>query len=243
MIDTIMIFAAGKGTRMYPLTSNTPKPLINILNKPILYWVLDLICSSYKFKKIIINTHYLAHKIEEAINNYTKENENTPEIIISYEEELLETGGGLKKILSYVNSDLIYTINSDSIIIPNNNFFVDMENFWDGRQMDMMMLLYPTEKAIGYKGKGDCFRDKNGRIYGINTDVIKPYMNTGIHIIKKTIIEEQLETIFSIKKFYTSKNYENRIFSFLGDGHWVHATYSEDIPTIERYLISLGYSY
>ena len=68
IVDTIIIFAAGKGTRMYPLTTQTPKSLIKINNKPILEWVLDF-TKNYNFKKIIINTHYSKLiKIKNGIN-------------------------------------------------------------------------------------------------------------------------------------------------------------------------------
>lgn len=60
-IDTIMLFAAGVGSRMKHLAKNNPKSFILVLGRPILYHVLDL-CKTYPFKKIVINTHYLHEK-------------------------------------------------------------------------------------------------------------------------------------------------------------------------------------
>jgi MurNAc alpha-1-phosphate uridylyltransferase len=233
--DTIMIFAAGKGTRMYPLTVDTPKPLVHILGKPILYWVLDLVLT-YPFKKIIINTHYLGEQIIEAVDSYKQGRLNIPEIIISHEDELLETGGGLKNILKYCDSELIFTINSDSILISQENPFQKMLSAWNGDLMDIIMLVHPTDEAIGYSGRGDFFQNENGSLYGIESELRKPFMNAGVHLIKKAIVEQQPEKTFSLRKFYLDEYYKKRISSVTNHGHWLHATRPEDIKEIEDYL-------
>ena len=94
MIDTIMLFAAGLGNRMRHLTENSPKTLLPILGKPILHHALEL-CKSYPFKKIVINTHYLSKQVKESIEEFKKANPDMPEIVVVYEEELLETGGAI----------------------------------------------------------------------------------------------------------------------------------------------------
>jgi N-acetyl-alpha-D-muramate 1-phosphate uridylyltransferase len=233
--DTIMLFTAGKGTRMYPLTLDTPKPLVQVLGRPILYWVLDHICL-YPFKKIIINTHYLASQIEEAVNKYVKGKLNLPQIIISYEEELLETGGGLKNNLKYCNSELIFSMNSDSIIITDENPFQKMLNSWDDSKMDILMLLHPTQDVVGYSGQGDLFINDDNSIYGIDQKCPKPFMNAGIHLIRKKIVQEQPEKIFSLKKFYMDARYNKRLYGVNSKKHWLHATCPEDIVAIENYL-------
>ena len=67
-----MLFAAGLGNRMRHLTENNPKTLIPILGKPILHYALGL-CTSYPFKKIVINTHYLHEQIAESIEMQEKQ--------------------------------------------------------------------------------------------------------------------------------------------------------------------------
>ena len=88
-----MIFAAGLGTRLRPLTDNLPKALIPVLGEPLLAHLL------HKFQKanineIIINIHHMADQIE----SYLAGNPFPGlEITISKEDQLLDTGGGLKK--------------------------------------------------------------------------------------------------------------------------------------------------
>jgi MurNAc alpha-1-phosphate uridylyltransferase len=236
-IDTIMLFAAGRGTRMYPLTKDTPKPLVKILGKPILYWVLDLVLT-YPFKRIIINTHYLSEQIEEAIEHYILNTKNIPEIILSFEEDLLETGGGLKNNLKYCLSELIFTINSDSIILPQVNPFYQMLDSWDENIMDIMMLVYSTKESIGYSGIGDFFRKKDGSLYRLNDEQLRPYMNAGIQLINKNIVEQHPEKIFSLKQFYFDPLYGSRLFSVINKGSWLHATSPQDVQEIENFLKS-----
>ena len=64
MIDQIFIFAAGVGTRMMPLTKDTPKPLLKIGNKTMLDHILDRV-RFLKAQNVIINSFYLKKKIKD----------------------------------------------------------------------------------------------------------------------------------------------------------------------------------
>ena len=72
-ISQAIILAAGFGTRMQPLTFKTPKPLIKINNKPIIFYILEELRKN-NIKNCFINTHYLSEKIEKYINTYKKKN-------------------------------------------------------------------------------------------------------------------------------------------------------------------------
>ena len=103
-----MILAAGYGKRMLPLTQLEPKPLLSIngitLLENSINFLIKLGC-----KKIIINTHYLNNHIESFIDK-SKERKK---IITVYEKEILDTGGGIKNIIPYINSNNLLVINSD----------------------------------------------------------------------------------------------------------------------------------
>ena len=89
-----MIFAAGLGTRMKPLTDSKPKALVEVEGTPL----LELVIRRLKFfgiREIIINLHYLADQIEDFLQ---KNNNFGVSITLSDErEQLLDTGGGLRK--------------------------------------------------------------------------------------------------------------------------------------------------
>lgn len=88
-----MIFAAGLGTRLRPLTDDRPKALVKVYGKPLLEWVL-LKIKKAGIENCVVNVHHFADKIEA----FLRENENFGlDIQISDERNfLLETGGGIK---------------------------------------------------------------------------------------------------------------------------------------------------
>ena len=89
-----MIFAAGLGTRMKPLTDTMPKALVPVSGVPLLEIVIRRLIF-FGIKDIIVNVHYMAEQIEDFL---AKKNNFGINIVISDErEKVLETGGGLKK--------------------------------------------------------------------------------------------------------------------------------------------------
>ena len=81
IISQAIILAAGFGTRMQPLTFKTPKPLIKIDNKPIIFYILEELRKN-NIKNCFINTHHLSEKIEEYINEYKNINHSMNIIIV-----------------------------------------------------------------------------------------------------------------------------------------------------------------
>ena len=106
-----MIFAAGLGSRLRPLTDNLPKALIPLNQKPLLGYVI-LKLRSQGIKQVIINTHHFADKIE----SYLKENAYFDiDITLSYEKKLLDTGGGLKKAAWFFDNSPFIIHNVDVV--------------------------------------------------------------------------------------------------------------------------------
>ena len=88
-----MILAAGLGTRLQPLTDDRPKALVEVAGRTLLEITLIRL-RSFGVSEVIVNVHHFADMIVE----YLKKNDNFGmRIEISREEDLLDTGGGLKK--------------------------------------------------------------------------------------------------------------------------------------------------
>jgi mannose-1-phosphate guanylyltransferase len=88
-----MILAAGLGTRLRPLTNDRPKALVEVGGRTLLEIALFRLCE-FGVREVIVNVHHFGEMVVE----YLKTNENFGmRIEISREEELLDTGGGLKK--------------------------------------------------------------------------------------------------------------------------------------------------
>jgi NDP-sugar pyrophosphorylase family protein len=96
-----MILAAGRGARLRPLTDDRPKALVEVAGRPMLEIVLSRL-REFGIREVIINVHHFANMILE----YLKANDNFGmRIEVSYEEVLVDTGGGLKKAAHFFLED------------------------------------------------------------------------------------------------------------------------------------------
>ncbi len=100
--DTVMVFAAGLGKRMRPVTETMPKPLVKIAGRAMIDHMLDRF-AEIGVKRAIVNVHYLADQLERHLAERKK-----PAIIISDErDKLLDQGGGIKKVLPLIGDNAI----------------------------------------------------------------------------------------------------------------------------------------
>ena len=201
-----MIFAAGLGTRLKPLTDHMPKALVPVAGKPMLeHVILKLIASG--FDEIVINVHHFA----EQIIDFLKEKNNFGiKIWISDEtEELLDTGGGIKKASSLLNEPFLVH-NAD--ILSN----VDLKALYDfhiASENDATLLVSPrktvryllfdqTNRLCGWINKDTLQTKPEGFIY--QPDEQQEYAFGGIHIISPSLFKymEGWTGKFSIMDFY-----------------------------------------
>ncbi|MEI6638381.1 MAG: sugar phosphate nucleotidyltransferase, partial [Chlorobium sp.] len=105
------ILAAGLGSRLRPLTSFMPKPLIPVLNVPSLFYTISLLKQA-GISEIICNIHHHAEQIRGVI-----EKSHLPGVHITFSEEptILGTGGGLKKCEKLIGDEEFILVNSDII--------------------------------------------------------------------------------------------------------------------------------
>lgn len=108
-MKTAMILAAGRGTRMRPLTDITPKPLLKIKGKALIEYHLEKLARA-NFEKVVINHHWLGEQIETFLG---KGDRYGIEIKYSKEINLLETGGGIVQALPLLGPEPFLVINGD----------------------------------------------------------------------------------------------------------------------------------
>ena len=105
-----LLLSAGLGTRLRPLTFDTPKCLVEIGNKPILeYWIEKL--ENISVDQIIVNTHYLSHKVDLFLE---KQNRKNIKILNFYEDKLLGTAGTLIANYEFFSESLGILIHADN---------------------------------------------------------------------------------------------------------------------------------
>jgi len=232
--DTAMILAAGFGSRMRPLSNKTPKPLLKINNKTMLEMAIDHL-KKIGIKRIVVNGHYLAKQIED----FLKTIENV-ETIFSYEKEILDTGGGVKKALKYFNDKPFILLGGDMPLLDDKNpTLKEMIDVWDSEKMDELMLIYPTKKAKGFnKSNGDFICEKDGSLWRKNTKEKRPYVWLSAQIVKPFLYNKINKTIFSNNEIFDICEDNKKLYGIEHKGKCFHVGTPNDLKKANDLLKS-----
>jgi NDP-sugar pyrophosphorylase family protein len=203
-IKTAMLFAAGLGTRLRPLTNDRPKALVELEGKPLLERAIGQLKQA-GVENLVLNVHHCADKIEA----FLAENKNFGlHIHISDErEQLLETGGGLLKARPWLQDGPFLVMNTD--VVSNIDFKVLVNTHLDSgalatlavrrRQTSRYLLFDESRQLVGWENTktGEQRMSRPVSLYTL-------YGFSGIHIIDPQLFHfmpEQL-TKFSIIDTY-----------------------------------------
>lgn len=222
MTETMMLFAAGKGTRMAPLTDTTPKPLIPVAGQPLLDRALDLARAGGAWR-IVVNIHHLGDQIAQHLSG--------SEVMVSDETDLLlDTGGGLRRALSLLGPGPVLTLNPDAVWTgPNPVAALRAE--WDAARMDALLMLVPLDRARGRIGGGDFTLDAGGRI-SRGGDLVY----TGCQIIRTEGLAAIPERVFSLNLLWDRLLARGRVFGMVHKGDWCDVGRPDCIPLAEAML-------
>lgn len=103
-VNQAFILGAGLGNRLRPLTGRLPKPLVPLFHQPLTAWTMEA-CERLGISRFAINTHHLP----EAWNGFGA----GKDVTLFHEPDLLETGGGLKNIATWIGSEPLLVHNGD----------------------------------------------------------------------------------------------------------------------------------
>lgn len=178
-INQAIVLAAGIGKRLRPLTLTTPKPLLSIQGKPILEVVLKRL-QDHGVEKIIVNTHYLA----DQLHKYLKEIWGN-QVIISHEQNLLETGGAVVNVLAEFSNQPFFAINADIWWQESEaeSLLQSLESAWNETTMDALLALIPKDHAIEFTGDGDYYLKDDLRLQYRASNTVAPYIFSGVRIL------------------------------------------------------------
>lgn len=211
-----MVFAAGLGTRMRPITDRTPKPLVSVAGRTLIDRALDDFASA-GIETAIVNVHHLADQIETHLQD-----RRAPRIVISDERaKLLDQGGGIRKVLSLLGDDPFYICNTDAFWFdsPQSNL-VALARAWDASEMDAALLLSPTQGSVGVDWDGDFDLSPEGRI--IRRAGPKPYVYSGVGLIKPQLFAQETQDVFKLAPFFFEAAEKGRLFGVVAQGLWLH---------------------
>ena len=215
-INTGLILCAGFGKRVTPLTNFVPKPLLKIKDKVLLDNSIHFL-QNCGIRKININTHYLADQIEDFI----KKKNYKIKIQIFFEEEILNTGGGIKNMLIDERENNFLIINSDTIWGDEYvDEFSQMKKIFFEKNLNNILMLVNKKRSFDKRLDGD-FSLKNNLL---SKKDYNEFIFTGCQILSKNVFKNVKKTKFSINEIWNDLLKKNQLQGIESQNKFLHVT-------------------
>lgn len=233
-LDRAFVLAAGLGTRMRPLTSTLPKPLVRLRGKALIDHVLDRIVAA-GIGQAVVNVHYLADQIEAHLRD-----RRLPRIAISDERErLLDTGGGVVAALPLLGQRPFLVHNSDTVWIEREVANISrLAAGFDETRMDAVLLLADRRSSLGYHGNGDFHLAGDGRLKRVGKGDTADYVFAGASISSLRLLRQPPTGAFSLNVLWDRAMAEGRLFGVPLEGIWMHVGDPASLAAAEAQLES-----
>jgi len=213
-----IIMAGGEGTRLRPLTCNRPKPMIPVMNKPVIEHAVNLL-KRHNITDIIISLFYLPENIQNYFGDGSEWDVN---ISYSVEETPLGTAGGVKQAMGGSN-DTFVILSGDGIIDFD---ITEIINFHNTKSSPFTIVLNHVSKPTEYgivitreDGTIDKFLEKPSW-----SEVFSDTANTGMYVINPKIIGEYIpdntKYDFSFDLFPQLQENKIPLYGYIAEGYW-----------------------
>ncbi len=232
-----MVFAAGLGTRMRPISDHTPKPLIAVGGKPMLDHLLDRFAAA-GVTDAVVNLHYRADQIERHLAGRTH-----PRITLSDERaQLLDQAGGIVQALPQLGPAPFFICNTDAFWLegPRSNLLA-LAARWDPAAMDILLLVAATTSSIGVDWPGDFLMGTDGRLQRRAEREVAPFVYSGIGIVKPELFQGTPTGPRRLSPYFFEAATRGRLFGQRLDGQWLHVGTPEAIGQAEEALAASIY--
>lgn len=235
-----MIFAAGMGTRLQPLTNNKPKALVEINGRPLLEIAIERL-KTFGYNEIIVNVHHYAHQVIDFLRQ--KKNFNIRIEISDETNLLLDTGGGLKKAGWFFNDNQPFLIHNVDIISE-----VDLTELYETHinSRSLTTLAVKERKSSRYFLFDDSTQLCGWENVKTGDKIISRYSSpeltqlafSGIQIVSPAIFNLMKdEGVFSITNTYIELCANHKITGYLhNDSFWMDLGKPESIKKAEGIL-------
>jgi len=222
-----MVLAAGKGTRLFPLTGEMPKPMAPVVDTPIIRHIFELL-SGHGVTEAHVNVHYLADALLAAYGEESRVNGMT--VRLSREDELLGTAGGVKRLAENFEGTFV-VVSGDALTDVDLGELVRLHKEKGALATIALRRVFDTSEF------GVVELDGDGNILGFQEkpdpkEAISTLANTGIYVFEPRALEYVPEdTFFDFARdvFPRFLEAEEKFVGYQGDFYW------SDIGTLEAY--------
>jgi NDP-sugar pyrophosphorylase family protein len=221
-----MILAAGLGTRLRPLTEEISKPMVPIVNRPVMEHIVDLL-ALHGFKDLYVNLHY--HP--DVITRHFGDGEHWGlSITYSFEEELLGTAGGVKKLEKKLGGDTFLIISGDALTDLDLSALIA---FHKRHGSIATLVVTPVSDPSKY---GVVITEEGGRITGFQEkpgrEEAKSFVaNSGIYVFEPEVLEMIPAGFYDFGTQLFPRFLEEGI-DFYG---YQHGDYWNDVGSLQEY--------
>ncbi|MSO91200.1 MAG: nucleotidyltransferase family protein [Acetobacteraceae bacterium] len=227
-----MVLAAGLATRMRPLTDATAKPLLELAGRRLLDHALDRL-AEVGVERAVVNAHWHADQMAAHLAARTV----PPRTILRREENLLETGGGVRAALDVLGPDPFYVINGDAFWTNGPHpALARLTEMFDPALMDGVLLLHRGFQVQGDVGLGDFALDKLGLPRRRGEREVVPYIYAGAQLISPALLVGTPAGKFSMNLAWDRALAAGRLRAIVHDGLWFHLSTPQDLAEAERLL-------
>ena len=207
---TVMIFAAGFGTRMGALTTGLPKPLLPLMGRTLIDRALDIADGAGITRKVV-NLHYLGAQIATHLAA-------RKDVALSWErDQILETGGGLRAALPLLGPGPVLTLNPDAVW-SGPNPLGQLQAAWNGARMDALLLLLPLAAVKGRTGAADFALHPDGRL--TRAGATGQHLYLGAQIIRTDRLADIPDAVFSLNQMWDRMIADRRAYGLVYAGNW-----------------------
>jgi len=173
-----MVLAAGLGTRLKPLTFELPKPMVPVLDRPVMAHIVGL-CERHGFDQLIANLHYYP----DTIRGYFGDR-----LTYRYEEELLGTAGGVRNVRDFFGDELVVIVSGDALTDLDLNALVERHRASGG------IATLTVKKVPDTREYGVVLHEEGGRVSGFQekpeaSEALSDLGNCGIYCFSPEIFD------------------------------------------------------
>jgi N-acetyl-alpha-D-muramate 1-phosphate uridylyltransferase len=233
MFKSAMLFAAGLGTRMRPITEHTPKALIEVGGKTILDYALAHF-EAAGCERIVVNTHHLAPRLVQ----HLAQHRGAAELVHVHEDVLLETGGAIVNALPLLGDAPFFCMNVDMIWLDQGTPALErLYQAFDAQTMDALLLLQPMTRTVSYGGRGD---------FGLNArteltrDGERPYAYASVQVMHPRVFQGRKAEPFSLRDVWFAGQRADsslaRMHGLVHQGDWLHIGTPAELAAANTFL-------
>ncbi len=226
-VQRAFILGAGFGTRLRPYTDHCPKPMVQVAGRSLIWRTLDKLKEA-GVSEVVVNTHYMADILDQHLKQY----DSGLIIHTVFEDDILDTGGGVKNALPYFGDDPFFVIAGDNLWADGAvSALTRLAEQWDPASMDILTLMHPIERMSLTQGVGDYDILPDGRVRR-SLDKTGTHMWTNIRLNAPHIYCESPDEAFSFLKIMDDCERKGRFWALEHDGDWHHISTPADLESV-----------